>query len=142
MILRKPISVLLITAFRLLRKTVIGKTCPADFRFLLIYVRKTVIGKTYPADFRFLLICVRKTVIGKTYPADFRFLLICVRKTVIGKTCPADFRFSCRFLLLAHLRTQNGNKQDLSCGFSLFLTISASCSFSNAIYFNIIILLK
>ena len=122
MILRKPISVLLITAFRLLRKTVIGKTCPADFRFLLIYV------------------C--KTVIGKTYPADFRFLLICVRKTVIGKTCPADFRFFCRFLLLEHLRTQNGNKQDLSCGFSLFLTISASCSFSNAIYFNIIILLK
>ena len=34
--LRKPITVLLITVFRMLRKTVLGKTCPADFCFLLI----------------------------------------------------------------------------------------------------------
>ena len=97
--LRKPISVLLITVLGLLCKTVIGKTCPADFHFLLI--------------------CVCKMVIGKTCPADFCFLLICVRKSVIGKTCPADFRFSCRFPLLAHLRTQNGNRQDLPCRFPL-----------------------
>ena len=34
--LRKPIKVLLITVSRMLRKTVLGKTCPADFCFLLI----------------------------------------------------------------------------------------------------------